>query len=403
VRRPILLLLLVVACGCSGREGISVSGQRTDSSGTLVVQHALEPFAQTITESWRIVDSARVRIDSVPRAVLPMLYKITGAAILESGDIVIGHGGGKELLLFDSTGHFIRVVGREGAGPGEFRSLSGPWRVAGNRFAVYDLSLRRVTVFIAPDSLERTTPVTVRALADSSYLVWRAFGVTPSGIALLWVDGAPLRTPGMSRPAMSVIAMDSAGKGTKVGPSRPGLARYVMAPRTDGFVSMGLSPFAPSPVAAVCGENVLVADNEVYSATVLALDSHPSMIVRADVERRTASDLDYFAVVRAQFGAEAKVTEEVIRPMRMMTPSGLLPVLRAMYCDSAMNMWIEEFPYEGSTQTRVVSYTPNGVRRFAIVLPTGMRLLAVEGVRIAVVVTDDDGIERVEILGVAPR
>ena len=89
--------------------------------------------------------------------------------------------------------------------------------------------------------------------------------------------------------------------------------------------------------------------------------------------------------------------------MRMMTPSGLLPVLRALYCDSAMNMWIEEFPYEHSTHTRVVAYSPNGARRFAIVLPPGMRLLAVEGLRIAVVVTDDDGVERVEIREVAPR
>ena len=396
--------------GCSEREHdrggaeiANLSGRRTDSSGTLIVEHALESFPQTLTQSWRIEDSALVRIDSVPRAVLPMLHKVTGAAFLESGDIAVGHGGGKELLLFDPTGRFLRAVGREGAGPGEFRSISGPWRVAGNRFAAYDPSLRRVAVFIAPDSLERTTRVTVRTLPDSSYLVWRAFGVTPSGVALLWVDGAPLRTPGMARPSMSVIAMDSSGRGTKIGPSRPGLARYVMAPRTDGAVSMGLSPFAPSPVAAPCGENVIVADNEAYGATVLALNSHASMILRADVARRTALDPDYFAVVRAQFGAEAKVTEEIIGPMRMMTPSGFLPVLRAMYCDSAMNMWIEEFPYENSTQTRVVAYSPDGARRFAIVLPMGMRLLAVEGIRIAVVLTDDDGVERVEIRRVTPR
>jgi hypothetical protein len=63
--------------------------------------------------------------------------------------------------VFDSTGAFIRQIGRDGSGPGEYRGVSGIQPLGGDSLAVFDGTLRRITI-LAPDySLVRTMPISV--------------------------------------------------------------------------------------------------------------------------------------------------------------------------------------------------------------------------------------------------
>jgi len=49
--------------------------------------------------------------------------RVAGAARLHDGRIVVADGGSMSLRFFDSTGTFLKSVGRRGGGPGEFQAL----------------------------------------------------------------------------------------------------------------------------------------------------------------------------------------------------------------------------------------------------------------------------------------
>ena len=48
---------------------------------------------------------------------------------------------------FDRNGQFVRWIGREGEGPGEFRSILGIGALSDGRFSIWDYGNRRITVY----------------------------------------------------------------------------------------------------------------------------------------------------------------------------------------------------------------------------------------------------------------
>ena len=397
------LLGALGACQASpDRTGTdAVAGLRSDSAGITIVQHAFPTVDPSRAARWQL-SAPLFRIDSIPREGPAELHRISGAAFLDSGDIILGHEGGRELLRFGANGRFIRAIGRGGSGPGEFRAVAGPWRLDRDRFAVVDGVTRRTTVFAGGDTIVRITGFNNRTLPDSSYFVWRSFGVTRTGATILWVMGRPTMKVGMTRPDMSIVAVDSAGTAWRVGPERPGLEQYVMEGREEGTFSLGMSPFAAAPLATACGDRVAVADNQSYAVSMMALDAGVSLIVRATVLQRPVSDADYRAVARSYVEQESDITEDMIAPMRMMTPRGLLPVLGALHCDAEGRLWVEEHPDQARGERRVTAYATDGTRRFVVMLPVTMRILGVRDETVVVAVTDTDGVEHVELRAVEP-
>lgn len=79
-----------------------------------------------------------------------------------------------QFLVFDSTGSFIRSVGRQGAGPGEYRFVR---HISATERAVYiwDSTGRRITELLAGDSAARTFPIlgdplSVAVIDDSTFV-----------------------------------------------------------------------------------------------------------------------------------------------------------------------------------------------------------------------------------------
>lgn len=71
--------------------------------------------------------------------------EVSGARRLASGDIVVADVKANELKLFDSTGYFVRRIGRQGDGPGDLRSVSRLLAGGGDTILVYDGIAGRVT------------------------------------------------------------------------------------------------------------------------------------------------------------------------------------------------------------------------------------------------------------------
>ena len=71
-------------------------------------------------ERWRISPEPLLRLGGWGASAVQEFFRIRAGRVLEDGSIVVAQQG--ELLLFAADGALIRYLGREGNGPGEFKS-----------------------------------------------------------------------------------------------------------------------------------------------------------------------------------------------------------------------------------------------------------------------------------------
>lgn len=103
--------------------------------------------------------------------------------------------------VFDSAGRLLRVIGRNGAGPGEFRAIRFIKVTPGDTIHVFDPALRRKTVLAQDFSFVRTESSEVMRPYDAEFL--------PSG-AMITAQSIPTR----ERAGLPIHALDRSGKVT---------------------------------------------------------------------------------------------------------------------------------------------------------------------------------------------
>lgn len=137
-----LAALLVSACGDSRAAPAFLE---RDSAGISIVESA-EP-AWGSENGWTV--AAAPALDLGVAAGDPEFEFVTilGLARLPNGNVLVANRGTRELRFFSPTGEFVRAVGRDGEGPGEFRNFFGAYRYGSDSLIVWDYRLFRWTVF----------------------------------------------------------------------------------------------------------------------------------------------------------------------------------------------------------------------------------------------------------------
>ena len=104
--------------------------------------HNTGPSGWADTNGWRIVETERiVAVDSGDSGIV----NPRDVAADANGRLYVVDGPPLVIKVFDPDGRFVRAIGREGAGPGEFRSaLIG---LHANHLVVQDPNLARLTIF----------------------------------------------------------------------------------------------------------------------------------------------------------------------------------------------------------------------------------------------------------------
>jgi hypothetical protein len=72
---------------------------------------------------------------------------VWGSRLKRLCTIVIANAGTSELRYHDARGSWLRSVGGQGEGPGEFRTLTNIWRMRGDTLLAWDTRLRRLSFF----------------------------------------------------------------------------------------------------------------------------------------------------------------------------------------------------------------------------------------------------------------
>jgi hypothetical protein len=246
-----MLLLLVAAAGCGQGEANAT-------------EHSVP--------EWHVSEKPEVRIGVVDGEPMYTLHRVVGAERLSDGRIVIGNGGTAEVRFYDAVGRFVRGVGREGSGPGEFRGLNWVGRFAGDSVAAWDYSLARWTVIGPEGNFARVA--TLSPLPSGMFP--RVMGVLDDGsfvVAPGWnVNALASGGEGIRRDSLTWLRYGPDGVFRDTVAQTPGKEEFVKG--TGGAFSTNPVPFGRQTFVAAAGNRVWLGDNDHW--VLEALPGNPS-------------------------------------------------------------------------------------------------------------------------------
>ncbi len=141
-----------LGCGQSSGSPLAVPRRTVDSRGTVVVQNS-GPTRWTDTSGWRL---RQVRVVEIPETGACGFGRLSSAITATDGSIVVAGTDPLGIAVFDSLGHCLRRIGREGSGPGEFRYVR--LGTVDGDVLVHDPMEARLTRFRPDGSLVETRP-----------------------------------------------------------------------------------------------------------------------------------------------------------------------------------------------------------------------------------------------------
>ncbi|MGD8495052.1 MAG: hypothetical protein PVF05_02610 [Gemmatimonadales bacterium] len=231
--------------------------------------------------TWRLADGAALQVGTVDGPAGTRLYRVRDAVRLSDGRLVVADGGSSQLRFFAADGTFLSAAGREGDGPGEFRSLGRLARMPGDSILAYDARLHRVSVFSPTGRLARSYTIDM----NGGFLL--PVGAFPDGALLMRHDARDdVEGPGGVRPDALMLRVAGDGRRDTIA-SLPGSEATLhedaglAAGRPTLFGRTAVATVAP---AGATGYAVL-ATTDVYGFTVYG-PGGPTTIVRVESDPR---------------------------------------------------------------------------------------------------------------------
>src|SRR5687768_2566368 len=144
------------AAGCGSGE-TTASVVRSDSAGISIVQSAAVQWQPG--KEWRL-DGPILSIGSIDGPQESQLHRVRAVNLLPDGRIAIANGGTSEIRLYDANGRWVKSIGREGDGPGEFRLITGLQVLPPDTLVVFERGEARVNTFTADGGLVTSRRIT---------------------------------------------------------------------------------------------------------------------------------------------------------------------------------------------------------------------------------------------------
>jgi hypothetical protein len=277
-----------------------------------------------------------------------VFFRVTGVAMRPDGTIVVVHGGMNEIRTFDGEGRFLRRIGREGQGPGEF---SGPQLIPSRTYdSLFVGDASRFTVLTAHDS--------IRVLGPMRFPLLPAVALE-GGIVLFGPEG------GWTRPTTAGIATGRirAHRFVDVGkPEAPGVlvARVtpqstIAAPLPNGGSAGVAIPFTVQPSHAAARRGIYVAQG--MDPEVLEYDLQGNLVRRIELplSRRPVPASAYTDAVARRRSETRRILERVGQP-----PGQTYPVVSGLVADSEGGVWVQVYSWERGAQTRWLAVSEAG-------------------------------------------
>ncbi|MFV1988672.1 MAG: 6-bladed beta-propeller [Gemmatimonadota bacterium] len=391
---PLAVALFIAGCAGPTTTPPGASFTARDSAGVQIAENSGEPPI-TLT----VDGPPRLDIGVAEGDPMLQLSRVVGAVFTGAGELVIANAGTSELRFFDASGSFVRTIGRQGEGPGEFTAL-GSIFVRGDSLVAYDRRTLRFTIFDREGELVGTTPpgdTFVGLLGDGTLI---SYGVTTRGMpdpgSVTRSSGILLRHPpdGSQPDTIVRFAMNDRYVHTEI----PGFSERMFGRTTE----------------LVFGDDgVLIADNDRYELREVRVNGSVARLTRWDRPNRPVTSVEvdaYLERAAARYGDDprAEMFGQTLRdqPPPAMMPafgrSGLIRTARpAVFRSAAGNLWVLEYvAFPDDPETWQV-FDQEGRLRGAVVLPHGVEITSVGAGGLVAVRRDDLDVEHVLVFDFA--
>lgn len=266
-----------VLLGCSpdvGERGISAT---RDSAGVRMVESV--PGEEV---GRRVPGDGRIDVGGVSGEV--DLHRVVDAVRLTDGRIVAGNAGTHELLLFDESGRLRDRFGREGEGPGEYRSLAWLAKIGGDSLVTYDDRLRRLDI-VTTDGVHLSSS---RLDPASDAFFPEFLGIFSDGSLAVFIGEPfprePTATEVRYRDSLTLLRYDPSGNLLDTLGRFPNREAFYIRSET-GDIAWSELPFGRSTSVAVSSDQFHVVTGDAYEVRSYDLAGDLRRIIRLDAER----------------------------------------------------------------------------------------------------------------------
>ena len=406
--RQLVFMGLIAACAaCGDSEASPFSNVPiTDSAGIRVVTNPPDDL-----EYAELAEEPTLSIGQLSGSDELLFGRIATARRDAVGNVVVADGQALEIRIFDVEGRHVQSLGRDGEGPGEFRTLSGAWpiryldetSVESRQIIAADSELDRITRFSGEGTPMGTATLAGRedmsirtvGLAGPNAVLSRAspynlpdFATFGGGSVVNMLGGEENRRVLFVRHRLDGALVDTLAEGKD--------AAVGSVARGDGVRSFGI-PFSSESATAGSPFGVVVTDGVRYEIRMFGEDGSLSMIARIDDAPpvRTDEHLERYAGAGSSDADEAEIRERIDRYQQVALPDSLPGYTDVLFTEEGV-VWARRYRLPGESMTRWDVFA-GGVYLGRVAVPTSFRIEEVGRGQALGVHTDELGVQRVQL------
>ncbi len=396
-------VLSIAVASCADAQRTAHPPTVTESAGIRIVTNALPSTVAATVGRTPTLD-----VGSGGEAAAE-LAGVIGAVRLSDGRVAIAEQSTRSIKLFDTKGRFVRAMGRQGAGPGEFTSLVRLDLLSGDSLLAYDVLRATLAVFDTAGRLARSERLAAGpggvalsgVLGDGTLVLSRAYNNVFSRTSRLERD--PI-IYAVFRPATRAIDTIAEVAGTD---------RYLFA--GDDFSSRREVPFGRTSMIAVGHDRLFIGTGDSWQIEARTSDGRiaelyrvghaPAPVTKAEIARFKREFLarmkDSRAAATGGGVAPPDIQARMIAQSERMLETVPYPETHAPY-DSLLvghagELWVRRahpFPDEPSSWTVLAR---GGAALGMVTLPAGMRPLHIGTDFIVALTKDADDVQHVGV------
>jgi hypothetical protein len=337
----------------------------------------------TTGTAWRDTTGWRLVLDHVVAGAEGSVGELgspDGITLFADGRVVVSDQSPTTLKLYDATGKFVRTIGREGAGPSEYRS---PMLAANNRWIiVHDYQLARANIYRPDGTL-------VRSFASSC---------CSGGLAPFIDAKGRISTPafhsGGSSAANWWVRFDSLGRRLDSMPFPAPMKPAVWTVSMNGGTARYNIPFAPVNV------NRMLSDGRVIHGRT---DRYEFVVSRTGADTALLFGRSGVAAVPVPKAIRDSVFADKVRRSPQLKASasvgdlpGTYDLWNQVHEDGQGNFWVQRGRQASGAQQFDV-FAASGAFLGSVPRPWSPAVTAWAGDRVAVLDTDADDLPRVRV------
>ncbi len=381
-------IVLLAACTSPNVDSRVI---RSDSSGVTIIESTTPEWQDM---QWRL-EGPTLSIGSADGREETQLHRVRAAARMPDGSIVIANSGSAELRVYAPDGRWVRSIGREGDGPGEFRILRSFQLVVPDTLIAFDPSGPRVTIFTANGDL-----ISSRSLSVPGEAARPPEHKLPDG---RWLNLMPsTEVEGYQRRRNHFVAWTEAAETVDTMLARDG-QEYLIYLRHEGDRYLGrgavVVPFGGQDLSAIGPGRVALSDGLNYDVAVRELGGR-EMRVRRKLVRRPlpAGAIERFTdSYVAQYAPERQ--PEVRRNFEQLPTRTQTPTHAALAFDRTGRLWTENyrFPWDSLSRRTWSIFNTTGEWLGEVEFPKSFRVFDIGDDYVLGVERDADGVEYVKM------